>query len=353
MRKAGLFDKFQILNVPRSDISIGAEWIDDIGVSNSSLNSSDIIEIPSIAEYNLNSETDFNVGVKLNILALFGLSGTYQSSTNYDLKIKNASTVRVANMDKLKYSVGRTFVWEGIKVKSISLNVSKRKADSISASFKKINKQIEILPNQDLNAGESFLINGLDLFVAYRLVKFSSIETLIFRDVVFREFQEPLKSGNETKYRTLVNSFEVGSNFSGRFFDEKEYIRSKYPNVEAYKKEQSEKDIWPNYNYDGNCRSILEIQDRTELSNREPKLFKFRTGCGYRILGDPKDDYLKILLSTKIIDSKIVIEELEFNKLTFIGSAFPKRPKNDDDFSHRKIIISIINYIPKRTPPGW
>ena len=332
----------------------------DLALTIRGVSKEDLIEVQSLSNYSFQNDNSFNIGLKLSILNLLGLKGSYESSKKYNLTIDSAAIVRVANLDKLNYATGSTFVWEGIKVKSISLVASQGKADTIAINVKRINKGLEIEPSQGFDNSKKILIKGVNLFAAYRLVQFSNLTTYTYNDVTISKITDY----EENKRREYIKGFEIGESYTGRFFEAIGYVKQNYQDGNSFQEEQKIESIWPVRNLsNGYYSSILEIQSNKELVNRLPKKIKIKVGSSARLsLAWPPDkkDYSSefenyvVPLSSRVEGRQLVREVLQIKDLFFFPQkSFPEvQYIESPQFIHKKYTITIVNFNDNNVP-GW
>lgn len=373
INKAGIFENFQVLNIPKENISIGSEWIEGIGPTTLNVSQKDLQEINSLTQYNFNDSSDFSLKIKSSIASYFGLSGMLTNSKTYDLKIESASIVRLDNIDKLNYSAGSTYIWEGIKIKSFTLATELNKGDSVGIQIKDVNKDIEISPYVGAPQKKTFLIKGFNLFVAFRLVNFSDVFSEIKNDIDY-EFEPfvdrssfindkitivPMATYNRSipVYTSYLKSFHINTKFDVKFYSENQYVAAEYNDSLEYQSEQKNSLIWPNLKRMNNCNNLLIIQFNNKVLDRQYKSLKFKVGkCS---------DSFTYLLTAQIEEDKFVTDELQIeglefdsdSKYPFIKRFYSYKNKNVTNEVISPKIIHRQNKIYIRTlkgnAPGW
>lgn len=169
-----LFSGFSILNVPREDISLGSRWQQGLGPSDKGLPESDLMVIASLKEADF-SRAD---GLKIRAGIIASLNRLYSLELEggiYDLEIlslEDANIIRVADLNSLKLVSGGYYVWEGIRLKNITIRTQRDYALNLVGKLKNIFPAASISIEAG-NQGKAFLeIKGVNLFVAYRIVGF-------------------------------------------------------------------------------------------------------------------------------------------------------------------------------------
>jgi hypothetical protein len=162
-----LLKGFEVLNIPRENISLGAEWINGVGANGNGVLPSNIIKSKSLNIFNSNK--DFKQQIDLGILNFLGLSGDYLKNATITYKGLNIYTV--ADLAKTDIRSGQSILYEGIKADSINVKLN----ENIDASLKAlIDEKIKIGIETDYNKGVSF--SGDNLFLAYRVFEIGNLK---------------------------------------------------------------------------------------------------------------------------------------------------------------------------------
>ena len=352
---------FAILKVPKADIHLGAEWIKGAGPVSQRATPVDVAEVQSLTSNFFGEENAFNTGLKASILDLLGLDSNYKKAKTYQLVIDNAAVVGVNNPCNLTNPEGGIIIWEGLKVKSVSLLIPKNKIDTVAARLKNLSEAATLMRVQDAGNLQRISIPAFNLYTAYRLARLSNLMTVVCNDIVL-ERATGLRANSTGIY---VKSFTIGKNYTGRLLKASNYITNHYNNENDFLQEQKNLSVWPVNNAGSDCVSILEIQCNKDLVNGTPKKIKVKVGCEASfgqgstytssIATDVAYESYIIPLSSKIEHGKFIRDEIEIDHLLFYPDLqYPEVELSaaSPQIVHRKT-IQYINSFGDDSVPEW
>ena len=376
------FSGFKILQVPRDNISIGSQWISKIGPKDSGMITTNLFSSKSISDYEFETNKEFNVDLKVTILKYLGVNLGYERFKTTDLKITQAEIVRVNDLSKLNYSSGREFIFEGIKVNSFSLITTKEKTDTIVAKLDSLGKGINIGITQGSDNKKNVTIKGLNLFIAYRLIRFGDInlqETGFIKNPKIRHKKNgetvetrhySKKEEKEMKYQIIpkfrdavveidpttlktkrshtsqLSGFKIGSEYEGDI-----YTNSDFEKLFSY----DDREKMLKGNQPTSCSLVLILKCYNELVNGSPKLIRVNLNCN----NNGSEEY-NVTLDSKIENGSFTIDELHLKILNYeqgYADAFPIYYFDGDIairpyFTYRRVSIPITD-ISDNSVRGW
>ena len=324
LKNSSIFSDFQFIGAPRENIGIGSEWT-KFGPPSVKPIKVELIELKSFSNYEIQSNSVFNTNLKVNLLNFFGVKGDLNILKSYVLLIDSIVIVRVADIKQLNFSTGKIYIWEGIKVKSITLTASTQAIDTLN--FKSlIGSARDIQFSQVSDYAKNVSIKGINLFCAYRLVKIGeAIEKKL--TLTIGTYKEIINNDQITGIKSFTNS----TDYNGVFYKKDDYIKSNYTNESEFIKEQDNKYIWPETNYNSNCSWVLEIECINELINDKPKLLKYKVCCKE----DYKAENFKFNLQTRMIDNLLVRDVLFMKNI--------HNHRSNDIYSSKTSALSLSN----------
>lgn len=352
---------FALLKTPKTDIHLGAEWIQGKGPVAQQAKPVDVSEVQSLNSSFFQEENAFNSCIKASILGLLGLDTSYKKVKTYQLVIDSAAVVGINNPCNLSNPEGGVLVWEGLKIKSVSLLVPENSKEAVAARLKNINKTSAFSNVQATSGFQRISIRTFNLYAAYRLARLSNLMTVVCQDLVL-ERAVGLKTNSKGIY---VKSFTIGKNYTGRLLKASNYIANHYSNADDFIQEQRNPSVWPVAGSGNDCVSILEIQCNKELVNGAPKKIKVKVGCDATpgqgttdtnnlATNTTYESYI-IPLSSKIEHGKFIRDEIEIDHLLFypdlqypeieLSAALPQ-------IAHRKT-IQYINRFDDDSITNW
>lgn len=146
-----LFSGFSILNMPREDISLGSRWQQGIGPSDKGLSETDLLITASLKETDFSHSNSFKVraGIIASLKRLYSLEIGGNISESEVISLGEADIVRVKNFKSLKLASGGYYVWEGIRLKSFTLETHRSHAQSLMA------KALNVFPGASISLEEN------------------------------------------------------------------------------------------------------------------------------------------------------------------------------------------------------
>lgn len=306
IKKNSLFSGFQTLSKPRENINIGAEWIEKFGPSTDNFLNTNLIESNSFLNYEVQSDNSFDADLKGEMLSYFGVGGKLNFKKNYTLILDSIAIIRVGDLKHLNLSTGKTYIWEGIKVKAITLIGSKEAIDTLNFNINNTNKKIEILASQSSSNIKKVKIKGLNLFCAFRLIRIGGLNVTNI-NLTVRTNKEMIDHLPVTSIKSFTDSRE----YTGTFYLKDDYV-NKYSSITQFENEQNDKLIWPDVNHNSNYSWILEVECNNEIIQNRAKIIKYKVG--FRDDGNKEDDY-SFNLQTKIIGNLLVRDVISIQNL--------------------------------------
>ena len=159
----GIFDGFKILNIPREDIPLGAEWINGVGPNGLGTSDDNITINRSIKSDEI--DMSFKQSIDLSILSYFNLGADYFSTTSIDYT--NLTIYTVKDFSKINLRNGQFVIYECIKADSIFLKVNKDINGALKLKLDEKLKDLKLTSSSNFKKGVTF--SGKQLFLAYRV----------------------------------------------------------------------------------------------------------------------------------------------------------------------------------------
>jgi hypothetical protein len=209
------------LSAPRSDISVGARWQQEVGPIGPGLAAEHLLVVEGITEANLQVNKSLRAGIIAKLAETLGLEVGGNLQSKYQFRLEKAQLVRVNDINKLgPIQAGSSFVWEGLKLKDFSFADSIKSESKIKAEISKgIPKaKLDVKANLENSNMRSYQVNGADLFLAYRVISFGvgGIQYL-GRHIFTRDFAPELTAtlGNEYSIEFQPRLSNIGSQCKG------------------------------------------------------------------------------------------------------------------------------------------
>ncbi|APR70515.1 hypothetical protein [Acinetobacter haemolyticus] len=158
------FKGFKIMDIPREDVNVGAQWQQGFGPTGEAANPENLISTKSYTT--IDSKTQFGVEIISNFYKILNLSPIAQNHTS--VLLEDIKIVTVKNLTELDLSANTQVLYEAISVGNISIKTDSSYAAEVeSALLKKFGNSNISLNSHKLSSKK---INANDLFVAYRVV---------------------------------------------------------------------------------------------------------------------------------------------------------------------------------------
>lgn len=164
---------FKALQLPRSQLEIGSQWIQDQGPINAGLPDGSRVQVRSLSEVSLTSGRQLTGEMKLGVLRRLGvnLGADGNSLTTSNLRLDSLEVERVSDIAAVQFQANTNYLWEGVKVKRLTVTTRKDRSGALQASIAQ-NLGSNNVSVSARGADSSTLdVKGLDLFVAYRVVR--------------------------------------------------------------------------------------------------------------------------------------------------------------------------------------
>ncbi|MFC3356438.1 hypothetical protein [Sphingobacterium zeae] len=357
------FDGYKFIPMPKSNLNIGSEWLSGQGPIDQGLPIQDLEQVNGLSSINFDSESKFNIDLKSKLLNIIGLDASYNSLKKYNLIIDSAVIVRVNNLNKLKWTSGTTYLYEGIKVKGFTLVANEGIIDTISIKLDKVKNSLEISPNQGYSNKNNVSLKGSGLFIAYKLLKFGSVNSLVLNDVnynttkVAKTTRENIKNISPLDYKINLKSLEIANDYRLTIYPERMYALKNYEDENQYKDELKKKDIWTDTDHSPYWDWVLVIEHNNHLINGKPKITKYKMGS-YILDNNGNKTYnhgdFSVQLMSKIINNELVTESLTINNLFYNRhlAEYPFFLNDIPGYEHRKNSLPLTTFTDNLTA-GW
>tara|TARA_R110002051_G_scaffold294233_3_gene359451 strand:- start:478 stop:1491 length:1014 start_codon:yes stop_codon:yes gene_type:complete len=205
-----ILDGFKVMDLPRQNIKLGAEWIDGVGTNGPGASPENIIVNKSISNYELDNK--FKQSLNLAILNFLNLDANYEKSTT--IVFKNLNIYTINDFSNLPIRSNQSILYEAIKADSIYIKI----ANNIDANLEI--KIAEKLKEADANLNGNFKdginITGDKLFLAYRIFTLGKTNN--------KKFVKKIGSTNGGFNEVKVKNYSLAINNSkikGCLFDNK------------------------------------------------------------------------------------------------------------------------------------
>lgn len=197
-----ILDGFKVMNLPRQNVSLGAEWINEVGPNGQGATTENIIANQSISEYQLDKTIKTNLN--LAFLKYLGLSGNYSQSSQ--VLFKDLKIYTIKDISNLSISSGQSILYEAIKADSIFIKIDKDLDGEVKVKLVENIKEIDVNFNGNIENGVT--IKGDKLFLAYRVFTLGNTKIKKYN----QRFGTPNGGINEIDikdYRITINNSRI------------------------------------------------------------------------------------------------------------------------------------------------
>lgn len=201
--------EFKVLTLPRENISIGAEWHNNIGSNGLGLGDEDLMVRKSLNNFNLNKE--FKNNLDIAVFKFLNLNLGLQK----DIKIEYDSIKIYTPIDFTKINIrsGQDVIYEGIKAARILIKVENNSNNKLIADLNEKLGDLKLSYNFDPKKG--ITLSGDNLFLAYRVLTLGN--TRIER--ITRPIPNPqIKTPSSISIKLKILNYEIE-------FNHKEYSK--------------------------------------------------------------------------------------------------------------------------------
>jgi hypothetical protein len=174
----GIYVDFTALVEPRTELPLGALWIQDYGPTGEGAAADNIAVVRSLTGVTINRDTQLSLFS--GILNLFGLDPSYRSRVS--VRLSDVTIHRVKDLSKLAGPTGEPRLYEALKAGAITITTESNLGLDLDL---RAAAKLPVIGRADTGRSRSFAIDGKDMFIAYRVVTLKSSVT--------KEEEVPLK----------------------------------------------------------------------------------------------------------------------------------------------------------------
>lgn len=165
-----VYDDYVALETPRTEVSVGALWIQDYGPSGEGAAPDNVVTERSLSQVTISSE--LHLGLTAGILNLFGLDPSYRNRLS--ARFGELSIVRVKDMSKLSGPASEPRIYEAIRAGSITITTDNEAG--LDLETRAVGRNLPVVGRSDNGRRRSFSIDGKDMFIAFRVASQENVK---------------------------------------------------------------------------------------------------------------------------------------------------------------------------------
>jgi hypothetical protein len=165
-----LFAGFKVMDLPRSEVPIGAVWTQGIGpVGVAPKNATSVAR--SLDNSQIESSDTFRASVIASLFRKIGWDSSGDLERERDLRLEHMTLAGITQASSLPFIAGNSYLWEAVRVDSFSVNSSTSERERVRAEIQKATAADNITENASGSNAVRVIASGTKLFVAYRVVQ--------------------------------------------------------------------------------------------------------------------------------------------------------------------------------------
>ena len=340
-----VFSGFTFLDIPVSDIRIGAIYVRGIGANGNGLSSKDLMTQRSFSRSKVESSKSTQAKVNGTLFKLIGLDAELYKSGQLDIEYSDVELISIRDILSLNIKTNTRYIYQALKVKSLAVTTDKTLTSEITANIDKALNGASLIV-EPLGIKDKVMIDGVDVFIAYKLISFSD-----------PEFEVRTK---EIKNYTQLGWAAVFDNYTVKFIFDKllDCVEIEYPSSELYPKPGTTfGDTYPGHRItveDDHTKSVkllpescmnevfyVELEDQSNISGlSNPK-------SNFELPFFPEAQFRKeFILDKHIQEEEFIIEKIKFRDIVLKNKEY----RNTYGFSYGynnltgKVDITKIKY---------
>ncbi len=339
-------DGFKIMALPRDYMPIGALWNLKIGPIGDGASPDLVINSSSVSNLDLSSDQNTKSNLELGIFSFLKAGGNYEALTNAQLSLENLTIVTLNSIDILKNNVGQHILYEALKVGAFKITVDKSRVADAKLNLTQIFKnKVDFGAQTDINNKTTIDISGVNLHLAYRVIKIESenkkTTTLKFKS----------QSQGRTNSFTISSRYEAVTptitvqicpcNIIGCMIDNGYVDRNKYGAIMGRCASQIGYDL------------TVILNNEVDMSTGMPRQYYFKVKSGSDIRNYNQSLYVKPT-SQGIEVSYIAFEKIIFDPFARMENTYLIRMlsrRNDQKAALVTQTFKFRNIVPQ--VPGW
>lgn len=177
-QEANWFKRFKLMDIPRSEVPIGAVWTSQgpmgKGAEESSLN-----RVTSFSQYNSNKNSQFKADLELTLLKFITGKFNLDRSRLMDLKVDSIEIVNVEDLNVLKSQIGKKILFEAIRVKQMTVTFNSRDSLNLDVKLNEFFEDINVSNENKLSKKKEVTAQGGNLYIAYNVVELKREKTKV------------------------------------------------------------------------------------------------------------------------------------------------------------------------------
>jgi hypothetical protein len=168
-----VYEGYVALEMPRTDVPVGALWVQDYGPSGEGAAADNLVTERSLSQVTINSE--LHLGLTAGILNLFGLDPSYRNKLS--ARFGDLSIVRVKDMSKLSGPSSEPRIYEAVRAGTVTITTDND--IGLDLDTRVAGKNLPIVGRSDNGRRRSFSIDGKDMFIAFRVASQEEVKSSV------------------------------------------------------------------------------------------------------------------------------------------------------------------------------
>lgn len=169
-KPSGIYERYTALKEPRSELPVGALWIDGFGPHGEAASADNLATIKSLTGVAINRQ--LQLSLTAGILSLFGIDPSYRSQVA--ARFADLTIVQVKDPAKLSGPPSEPRIVEALKAGTITITTD----SDVGLDFQKTGQYSlpgAIVGRADTGRKKSWTIDGRDLFIAFRVATLKTV----------------------------------------------------------------------------------------------------------------------------------------------------------------------------------
>lgn len=166
-----IFEEYHAMDQPRTDVPVGALWIQNYGPTGEGATADNLDTIKSLTGIAINR--DLQISLTAGLFRLFGLDPSYKNRVT--ARFTDVSIVRVKDMAKLAGPPEEPRIYEALKAGTITITTDNSIGLDLDAGARV--RSLPVIGRADTGRNKSLTIDGQNMFIAYRVATLKSVQS--------------------------------------------------------------------------------------------------------------------------------------------------------------------------------
>lgn len=197
-----IFEEYRAMDQPRTDVPVGALWIQNYGPTGEGAAADNLETIKSLTGVAINN--DLQISLTAGLFTLLGLDPSYKNRIT--ARFTDVSIVRVKDMAKLSGPPEEPRIYEALKAGTITITTDNSIGLDLDAGARQ--RSLSVVGRADTGRNRSLTIDGQNMFIAYRVATMKGVRGKV-EEVRLRDSDGGKPDAQFSNYRIVFDTAEL------------------------------------------------------------------------------------------------------------------------------------------------